>query len=94
MFDLLPFLRFAIKSHPNVSLHYLYCAKAIRDNVLIMKVAVFRVVAPCSLVDVYRRLRGACYLHHQTFTRLHVATAQKTVIFILAVLRTSNLTMY
>jgi hypothetical protein len=30
-----------------------------------MKMAVFCVVAPCSLVEVYRRFRGACYLHHQ-----------------------------
>jgi hypothetical protein len=27
--------------------------------------ALFRVVAPCSLVEVYRRFRGACCLHHQ-----------------------------
>jgi hypothetical protein len=26
---------------------------------------VFCVVAACSLVEVYRRFRGACYLHHQ-----------------------------
>jgi hypothetical protein len=25
---------------------------------------VFGDVAPCSLVEVYRRFRGACYLHH------------------------------
>jgi hypothetical protein len=30
-----------------------------------MKMAVFWVVAPCSLVDVYRRFRGNCCLHHQ-----------------------------
>jgi hypothetical protein len=30
-----------------------------------MKMAVFSVVAPCSLVEVYRSLRGACCLHHQ-----------------------------
>jgi hypothetical protein len=30
-----------------------------------MKMAVFWVVVPCSLVDVYRRLRGTCCLHHQ-----------------------------
>jgi hypothetical protein len=30
-----------------------------------MKMAVFWVVAPCSLVEVYRRFRGACRLHHQ-----------------------------
>jgi hypothetical protein len=27
--------------------------------------AVFWVVAPCSLVEVYRRFRGPCCLHHQ-----------------------------
>jgi hypothetical protein len=27
-----------------------------------MKMTVFWVVAPCSLVEVYRRLRGACCL--------------------------------
>jgi hypothetical protein len=31
-----------------------------------MKVAVFWVVAPCSLVEVYRRFRRACCLHHHT----------------------------
>jgi hypothetical protein len=30
-----------------------------------MNMAVFWVVAPCSLVDVYRRFRGASCLHHQ-----------------------------
>jgi hypothetical protein len=31
-----------------------------------MKMAVFWVVAPCSLVDVYRRFRDACCLRHQS----------------------------
>jgi hypothetical protein len=30
-----------------------------------MKMAVFWVVAPCSLVEVYQRFGGACCLHHQ-----------------------------
>jgi hypothetical protein len=30
-----------------------------------MKIAVFWVVAPCSLVEVYQRSRGPCCLHHQ-----------------------------
>jgi hypothetical protein len=30
-----------------------------------MKTAVFWVVAPCSLVEVYQRFRGTCCLHHQ-----------------------------
>jgi hypothetical protein len=29
------------------------------------KMAVFWVVAPCSLAEVYRRFRGACCLHHK-----------------------------
>jgi hypothetical protein len=31
----------------------------------ISKMAVFWVVAPCSLVEVYQRFRGPCCLHHQ-----------------------------
>jgi hypothetical protein len=56
--------------------------------------AVFCVVLPFSLVQVYRHFRGACCLHHQgdESTRLHGATTQKTAIFILATVRTSNLT--
>jgi hypothetical protein len=38
------------------------------------KMAVFWVVAPCSLVEVYQRFRGPCCLHHQG------ATTQKTAI--------------
>jgi hypothetical protein len=30
-----------------------------------MKMAVFWVVATCSLVEVYRRFRGTCSFHHQ-----------------------------
>jgi hypothetical protein len=30
-----------------------------------MKMAVFWVVAPCSLVEVYQRFRGPCCLHYQ-----------------------------
>jgi hypothetical protein len=48
-----------------------------------MKIAVFWVVAPCSLVEVYQRFRGPCCLHHQ-------GIAQKTAIFILTAVRTSN----
>jgi hypothetical protein len=29
------------------------------------KIAVFWVVVPCSLIEVYRRLRRTCCLHHQ-----------------------------
>jgi hypothetical protein len=34
---------------------------AVRKNM-----ALFWVVAPCSLVDVYQRFRGPCSLHHQS----------------------------
>jgi hypothetical protein len=30
-----------------------------------MKMAVFWVVAPCRLVEVYQHFRGPCCLHHQ-----------------------------
>jgi hypothetical protein len=30
-----------------------------------MKIAVFWVVAPCSLVEIYQRFRGPSCLHHQ-----------------------------
>jgi hypothetical protein len=42
--------------------------------------------SPCSVVEVYRRFRGTCCLHHhsdRTSTRLHGATIQKTTIFFL-----------
>jgi hypothetical protein len=42
------------------------------------KIAVFWVVAPCSLVEVYQRFRGPCCLHDQM------------AIFILTAVRTSN----
>jgi hypothetical protein len=47
-----------------------------------MKMAVFWVVAPCSLVEVYRRFRGPCCLHHQGDIALHGPTTQKTAIFV------------
>jgi hypothetical protein len=32
-----------------------------------MKMAVLWVVAPCNLVEVYRRFRGACSFNHQAY---------------------------
>jgi hypothetical protein len=58
-----------------------------------MKMVLFWVVGPCSLVEVYQRFRGPCCLHHQgDSTRLHGATTRKTAIFILTAVRTWNLT--
>jgi hypothetical protein len=37
----------------------------VRQTEIHTKIAVFWVVAPCSLVEVYQRFRGPCCLHHQ-----------------------------
>jgi hypothetical protein len=42
------------------------------------KMAVFWVIAPCSLVEIYLRFRSTCCLHHQSD---HHATTEKTAIF-------------
>jgi hypothetical protein len=55
-----------------------------------MKMAVFLVAAPCSLVEVYQRFRGPCCLQRETSTGLQGATTQKTAIFVLIAVRTSN----
>jgi hypothetical protein len=39
--------------------------QATTASFLFTKMAVFWVVAPCSLVEVYQRFRGPCCLHHQ-----------------------------
>jgi hypothetical protein len=67
-----------------------------------MKMAVFWVVAPCSLVEVYQRFRGPCCLHHRpddgdskdlwNVGKLlpDYTVHMKTAIFILTAVRTSN----
>jgi hypothetical protein len=35
------------------------------ERLLQMKMAVFWVIAPCSLVEIYQSVRGPCCLHHQ-----------------------------
>jgi hypothetical protein len=42
-----------------------YVPFSILNNMLSLKIAVFWVVAPYSLVEVYQRFRGPCCLHHQ-----------------------------
>jgi hypothetical protein len=44
-----------------------------------MKMAVFWVVAPYSLVEVYQRFRGPCCLHHQGDT-MEAATTPETLV--------------
>jgi hypothetical protein len=47
------------------------------------KMAVFWVVAPCSLVEVYQRFGGPCCLHHQGETLVNFyQTTRQTSIFI------------
>jgi hypothetical protein len=45
------------------------------------KMAVFWVVAPCSLVETYRRFRGACCLHNQEIDlKIEAASTSETSI--------------
>jgi hypothetical protein len=39
--------------------------KTCESDLVSLLMAVFWVVPPCSLVDVYKRFRGSCCLHHQ-----------------------------
>jgi hypothetical protein len=51
-----------------IFLNFGYIRALVRFEVLTAvstKMAVFWVVAPCSLVEVYQRFRGPCCLHHQ-----------------------------
>jgi hypothetical protein len=58
-----------INSHVcRIYLHDGYIVKRVRYEVLTaanIKMAVFWVVAQCSLVEIYRRFRGAYCLRHQ-----------------------------
>jgi hypothetical protein len=45
-----------------------------------VKMAVFWVVAQCSLVEVYRRFRGACCLYHQGDLSLMVVNFYQTTL--------------
>jgi hypothetical protein len=56
-----------------------------------IKISVFRVVAPCSLIEVYRRFTGACCLHHQDDRQtLYGARSQKTLMFMTVKRQTRN----
>jgi hypothetical protein len=46
---------------------------------------------PCSLVELYRCFRSACFLHHQGDL---ITTNQKTAIFVFTAMTTSNLILY
>jgi hypothetical protein len=44
------------------------------------KMVVFWVVAPCSLVEVYRRFRGPCCLHRQIALMLEAERTSETLV--------------
>jgi hypothetical protein len=46
-----------------------------------MKMAVFRIVAPCSLVEVYRRSRGACIISAIALMMAAASTSETSVNF-------------
>jgi hypothetical protein len=84
----------AVDCLKNASSHKRLCYETKYErhyDLQLLKKTVFWDAALCSLVEVYRRFRGACWLHHQSDTALHGATSQNTVILILATVRTWNL---
>jgi hypothetical protein len=52
-----------------------------------MKMAVFWVVAPCSLLEVCRRFRGYCFLHHPIALMEAASTSKTSVNFYQITLR-------
>jgi hypothetical protein len=68
-----------------------YTVSVSPEQSICLKTAVFWVVAPCSMVEVYLRFRRPCCLHHQA-DRPRRPKTQKTAIFIFAAVRTRNLT--
>jgi hypothetical protein len=55
-----------------------------------MKMAVFWVVAPCSLVEFYQRFRGPCCLHHQGNETLHHQGDETLIALMMEAARTSE----
>jgi hypothetical protein len=55
------------------------------------KMAVFWVVEPCSLVEVYQRLRGPCCLHHQGARMMEAARTFETLVNFYQTTRRYNL---
>jgi hypothetical protein len=43
-----------------------------------MKMAVFWIVALCAVVEIRRRLRGACYLHDEISLMMEAASTSET----------------
>jgi hypothetical protein len=48
--------------------------KSSREILQNQKISVFWVVVPCSLVEIYRRFRGACCLHYQGALSMEAAS--------------------
>jgi hypothetical protein len=64
--------------------HGVCCNSSARQNIVTsfseqdIKMAVFWVATPCSMLEVYRRFRGTCCLHHQPWWWQSVRTAKKS----------------
>jgi hypothetical protein len=48
--------------------------------IMSVKMDVLCVVAPCSLVEVYKRYRGPCCLHHQISLMMEAARTSETLV--------------
>jgi hypothetical protein len=57
-----------------------YFCTVVRLTAANMKMAVFWVVTPCSLVEVYQRFRGTCYLRHQGDGMMEAASTSETLV--------------
>jgi hypothetical protein len=57
--------------------------------VMVSKMAVFWIVVPCSVVEVYQRFRGPCCLHHQLM--MEAAKTSETLVNFYQTTRHCNL---
>jgi hypothetical protein len=57
-----------------------------------MKLALFRHLASCRLVEINRHSRGAYWFHHQGDLMMEAVSISETLFFILAAVRNANLT--
>jgi hypothetical protein len=91
-----------LKGYSRTSISYHSCI-CVMWMIPTLKITAFWNIAPCNLVGVARLFRCTYCLHHQgdsplkrrsSPTRLQGAVSQKTLIFILVIVRPWNLTWY
>jgi hypothetical protein len=62
-----------------ISIHmHKSCTVIANKSSVVMKMTVFWDVAPCSLVEIYRRFRDACCLHHQVAMMMEAVSISVT----------------